>query len=231
MGKFYEKGRGEVVDLVDDIMKSHHSALYAHDVTVAVLFLGEYDKDGVLIPTLKHGGYQAAATIKATSTKDRCLGIADALLTIDLAIWKELSHIKKRALIDHEITHLELIPEAKGSKAMKIDDQGRPKLSMKLHDWQLGGFTSIARRYRDDALEVEAVRASRDENGQYFWDWSAIGEKVNNFKEIVERDLEHLTSHGGKKRKVDDCKISITHAGKTVETTMEGMRAAANRIG
>lgn len=41
---------------------------------------------------------------------------------------------------------------------MKTDDVGRPKLKMRLHDWQMGGFREIAQRYGSDALEVVEAR-------------------------------------------------------------------------
>ena len=37
-------------------------------------------------------------------------------------------------------------------------------------DWQLGGFSAIARRHGEHALEVREVRKCR-EGGQYFWDF------------------------------------------------------------
>lgn len=212
MAKIYEKGRGEVVDLVNEIMKEHHPQLYAHDVTVDILFIGESDKNGVLVPTLKHDGYSAAATVKSNSIKDRCLGLSDAVITVDMATWKDLSDIKRRALLDHEITHLQLVPIEKGSMIMKTDDLGRPKLKMRLHDWQLGGFTSIAQRYKDDALEVEAVHASRDEYGQYFWDWSA-------------------NAIGPDGKAVDSVEISFKSRGKTTRTTLKNLKAAASKVG
>jgi hypothetical protein len=38
------------------------------------------------------------------------------------------------------------------------DDLGRPKLEIRPHDFQIGGFRSIAVRHGDNALEVIQVR-------------------------------------------------------------------------
>jgi hypothetical protein len=86
---------------------------------------------------------------------------ADAEILIDMEQWEKLTDNQRLALLDHEITHLEVQVDDVG--LVKTDDQGRPKLKLKLHDWQLGGFRSIAQRYGADAIEVmEANRFSTD---------------------------------------------------------------------
>ena len=185
------KAARDVVMLLVDVLHEHHPVLAACEVRVDALMADARTEKDAEKRALKHGGYPAAATIAIVPLKRRALGQGDALLTIDAAVWDGLAPDEQRALIDHELTHLEVARDgaasADGSRvvgvdpdtgemlgAPKADDLGRPVLRLRLHDWQFGGFTEIARRYRTSALEVQAVRACRDGRGQYFWDFDAV---------------------------------------------------------
>ena len=95
------------------------------------------------------------ATIKINSYRDRVEGKADVTITIDGHHWDELSDAELAAVLDHELTHLELVIEEDGS--VSRDDIDRPKLRMRKHDFQIGGFNEVAKRHKADSLEVQAV--------------------------------------------------------------------------
>jgi hypothetical protein len=172
MAKTFEKAPSEVVKLVRDVMLMHHEPLAEAGVTFDVLMASDIDEDGENHQALKHHGYPAAAVIKIVSLADRALDNADVRLTIDAATWDSANSAQRRALIDHELMHLVVV--LNDMKKPKLDDQNRPKLKMRLHDWQLGGFKDIAKRHGANAFEVQAVRACRDEAGQFFWDFDAV---------------------------------------------------------
>lgn len=103
-----------------------------------------------------HGGYPAMATIKVTSLKDRVAGLGDAVMIVDGDACDEWTDAEVDALLDHELTHLEITIDDKG--AVVRDDAGRPKLKCRKHDWQIGGFAEIAKRHKENAPEVKATK-------------------------------------------------------------------------
>jgi hypothetical protein len=192
MATTYEKAPKEVTDLLQGVMDKFHPVLASCEVTVDVLMARGVDKEGVGLPdpVLKLHGYMAAAIVKIVPLKQRVLGQGDALITIDAATWSELSEEKQRAVLDHELEHIQVVANnGEGKPAGLVecdvetgevigeplgDDIGRPKLKLKLHDWHLEGFKNIAERYGGSALEVQCAReAVVDTTGQYVWDWAA----------------------------------------------------------
>ncbi len=167
----YERAKPEITELLLKMRNKHHPGLCKPEVTVDILMTQEIEPEtGEVLPTLKHNKYPAVAVIKETSLKERALGLADALLIIDAVRWDELGDKEREATLDHELQHLEVQVDAE-SEEPKLDDLQRPKLKLRLHDWELGGFTAVAQRHGKHAIEVKAVRACVDGEGQYFWDW------------------------------------------------------------
>ncbi len=72
--------------------------------------------------------------------------------------------------MDHELTHLEL---AEKEGAPVLDDGGRPKLKMRLHDYEFGWFTEVAERHKENAIEVQQARALIDGDGQVYFPFLA----------------------------------------------------------
>lgn len=169
MAVTFVKADQDVHDHLARVREEHHEDLCDPKVTVDILMTQEVDGEGNEYATLKHRGHAALAVIKKTSLKERTLGHADALLIIDSVRWGELKERERTALLDHEITHLQVKRNEDGEA--ELDDARRPKLKLRLHDWELGGFTAVARRHGAHAPEVQSVRSCVDEAGQYYWDW------------------------------------------------------------
>ncbi len=86
---------------------------------------------------------------------------ADAQILICLKSWESLTDNQRRALIDRAITSLQVEKDENGF--IITDDAGRPKLSLRLPDYRMSGFRSIAKRYGADAIEVmDAQQWERD---------------------------------------------------------------------
>jgi hypothetical protein len=162
-----KRAKQDVLDLVEDIKERYHGALVAAEVTVDVLMAhpGENDDHAV-----KLHGYPCAAVVKITPYQQRVMGVADAIITIDAATWHGLSDAEREALIDHELHHLEVQRDKEG--AVKSDDQGRPKLRMRLHDVQAGWFLDVVRRHKESSLEIKQARQVWDEFGQLLFPWA-----------------------------------------------------------
>jgi hypothetical protein len=190
MSTTYEKAKKPIMDLLRAVMEKHHPILDHCEVSVDVLMARGADKEGsgVPEPILKLHGYPAAAIVKIVPLKQRALGQGDALITIDDATWADFSEEKQCATLDHELEHIQVVADNGEGKAAGLvefdvdggriigvplsDDLGRPKLKLKLHDWHLEGFKTIAERYGEAALEVMSARSAVEDNGQYIWDWA-----------------------------------------------------------
>lgn len=159
MPKVYEEPDGaegrEIKETIASLLSKWYPGFLEAGVTITTLFVREVTADGECTgePCLKHQGYNAQATIKINSYKDRVEGKADATLTIDLATWVGLNERERVALIDHELFHLKV--RTKDGIPVR-DDCGRPVLKIRLHDWQTGGFGQIVKRHQDAAPEAKA---------------------------------------------------------------------------
>jgi len=142
---------------LDAMLGAHHPALKEAGVTVALILCRKVDANGEIVdPAISVGGYPALAKIKINSLEDRVQGKADATITIDGNHWDEWPTPRVDAILDHELTHLELRVDKDGS--LVRDDCGRPVLRMRRHDQQHGWFNDVAKRHGEDAVEVEQLK-------------------------------------------------------------------------
>ncbi|WP_020472457.1 putative metallopeptidase [Zavarzinella formosa] len=141
-----------VTELLAGIMGKYHRPLKDAEVRVGVLLAS--NPDG---PALKHGGYPALAKISVCPLKDRVKWEHDAELLIDEAEWDSLDSLARAALIDHELTHLDLVikeEKLSGNRILQRDDIGRPKLKLRKGDWNGGdGFREVVMRHGEAAIE------------------------------------------------------------------------------
>lgn len=175
----YEVAPDEVTNRISRLIELYHGELLEHEVSISALMAENATGE----PCLKLHGYGAAAIVKITPLKQRVMGIADATITIDRIVWNGLNSNQRDALIDHEIEHLELVKkevsdELSGEtrEIVATDDHGRPKLKIRLHDWNLQGFQSIAERHKANALEIVALKEAAHDvlwpYRQLFMNWS-----------------------------------------------------------
>lgn len=139
-------------------MKQHHPELVELEVRITVLFANAPvdEKTGeVKGHALRHHGWPAQAVIKVNSHKDRVAGKADADLSLDEENWQRLTDRQREALLHHELLHLEVKSDDEGHA--QTDDCGRPKLKIRPHDWEVGGFHQVAENYREDSPEAIAL--------------------------------------------------------------------------
>jgi DNA segregation ATPase FtsK/SpoIIIE-like protein len=101
--KTYSAASGEVTRTIERMRKEWHPEL--ENVSIHALFI--YDMEDTSEQVLKHGGYPAAAVVRITPLRERALGVADAVITIDRAYWLSIKAQQCDALIDHELYHLD----------------------------------------------------------------------------------------------------------------------------
>lgn len=137
-------------------------------VTVVALFVFDDESSE---PVLKHQGYPAGAVVSITPLKERCLGIADALIVVDRAGWVAMSQRQREALVDHELTHLTVATD-KETGAPLCDARGRPKVVMRMHDHQFGWFDEIAEQHGENSPEVRQARSFVDSCRQLYLEFA-----------------------------------------------------------
>jgi hypothetical protein len=159
----------DVTGTIEKVRVDSHEDL--EGVTLAGLFAFDTESSESV---LKHQGYPAGAVVRITPLKDRALGIADATIVVDRAGWLALSQRQRNALIDHELTHLEVkTDEEEGAKdpVPVFDALGRPKLLMRKHDHQFGWFDEVAQRHGEASPEVRQARVLMESSGQLYFDF------------------------------------------------------------
>lgn len=159
----YRKADREDVALLDEVMREHHPKLVESGVRVGLLYANAPTDEKTGLPkghALKLHGYPCLAIVRIASVRDRVQGKPDASIELDHDSWPSHSHETKRAILDHELTHLVLATDRDGN--LKVDDANRPALKMRPHDVICGGFQETALRHGKHAPEsqqyVEAHR-------------------------------------------------------------------------
>lgn len=154
-------------DYVIEVMREYHPRLDEAGVTVEVRWqiAGDGEEHAIKVK-----GYPALATIAITPLKYRCLNVADAQIDIDRAKWVDMDDDRRKALIDHELYHLELVEDEETGE-VKRDDADRPKLRIRPHDWEIGGFDAIAQRHQEHAAEVLGLKAAFERTTQTTFPW------------------------------------------------------------
>lgn len=156
MATIYEKADDEVMEVVDRMMAKYHGQLLEAGTRIDVLMAE--NPDGAAV---KCHGISCYAKVRVVSYKDRVKGCGDAEIIIDGQEWATMSSPRRDALIDHELEHLELTG--------KRDDLDRPKLTILLHDIDVGWFKTIADRHGEASEERRQALRMVDELGQQFF--------------------------------------------------------------
>lgn len=160
--KSYDIAPAEVGSKIQSLIEAYHPKLKEAGVTIHALFAQNSGGHAVTC-----GGYPALAVVRITSLKDRVKGMRDAEIVIDEENYDELNDAQRDGLLDHELHHLETVPDDDGG--FQRDKAGRPKLSMRKHDVQIGWFTEIAKRHGVNSPEQIQARKLFDHHGQYFF--------------------------------------------------------------
>jgi hypothetical protein len=158
----------KLADQVDAVMRKYHPKLAEVKPHLTLLCISaSRDKKGEPTgPALKLHGYPCLATIKINSPEDRVAGKGDVTIKFDADQWDEMPERTQVATIAHELEHLELCYDAEGHGPL-VDDNGRPKFKMKLHDAQVGVFYEVMEQFGADAIDTQSVAKLYQESRQW----------------------------------------------------------------
>jgi hypothetical protein len=149
---WYSIANEEVNLTIQKVMKENHGDLHAAGVTVTALIARS--EEG---PAIKVRGSEAAGCIRITKLAERTLGLGDALMTLDGERMDAWTSKRLQAVIDHELRHL-MIAKNKKTGQIQLDDEGRPKLRIRPHDFEFGWFARTAELYGEESYEVSQAR-------------------------------------------------------------------------
>lgn len=151
-------------NLLARVQADWHKELAQVEARVQILFASADPNDETPKAPVKHGGYPARATIRVVPTKDRLVKGYDAEMLVDRDWWGGANEARRVALLDHELSHLEVVTKTVKDKSGKAtdmtqvvyDDLNRPKLKLRKGDWSAGdGFAAVVERHGKDASEFE----------------------------------------------------------------------------
>ncbi len=156
----YCRATEEQEAVLQAVVSEHHERLEVAGVTIDLLEArSELDEEGEPnAPALTYGGYPALGITRVVSHRDRVKGCADASIEMDGHWWEEASVEERKALVDHELCHLEVAYEDLEYQIPKQDLGGRPKLRIRKHDRQYGWFDEIAERWGTASQEHQQAR-------------------------------------------------------------------------
>lgn len=168
MGTTFEKCGEDVYELLWPMLADHHKDLLETGVTFDLMFAyAAVNQDGERKgPALKLNGCACAGIVSIVNEKQRVSGRPDVEILIDGDRWPGWGERRRIGLLDHEVTHVVLTLDEEG--AVKVQNCGRPKMTLRDHDWECGGFEEIAIRYNDDAMEVTEARNTYEKYGKLF---------------------------------------------------------------
>ncbi len=157
MPKAYEPAPPTVKARANALIERHAALhdLWKCELKIDYLYATNDTGDAV-----SHRGYPALAVVRIVNLKDRTKGMGDAEITIDAAKYMKMTERQQDALLHHELHHLIIVSDEEGH--VKLDDQGRPKLKMRKHDYDFGLFTDIAEIYGMDSPEVTNMKIMWD---------------------------------------------------------------------
>lgn len=158
----YKRCPNDVAELGARVLERYHGNKRDAGLSIDWLFAFSTKDE----PAISHGGYPALAIVKINPLKARALGHADIQITIDGDRWSNYEPDEQAALIDPELTHIELQVKA---GVPKRDDLDRPKLKMRKHDHQHGWFDEIVRRHGYRSIEWQQFKDFRDRAFTQLW--------------------------------------------------------------
>ena len=158
----YSLASESTLALLTEVREQYHARLDEAEVKIGVLmaFAATDENTGERKGSAIRGyaGAPAGAQVKKVSTRDRLTKGYDVEMLLDGDEWPNMADAHRRALLDHELTHIETTG--------KVDDLGRPKVKMRPEDFIAWGFWEIIQRHGTAAMEHRALTILAEKHGQ-----------------------------------------------------------------
>jgi hypothetical protein len=167
----YQKANPEVRDMADSLLEEFTTYKPLLEAKVKIDFMFAYAERGEDDQpkgfALTRRGVRVLGITRKLGIKDRVMGRGDCEVCLDGDWWESETPLRRRALLDHELHHLEVVTDADG--VVIRDDLKRPKLKLRKHDIEVGWFAIVAGRHGSASIEMEQAKSIMDSYGQLFW--------------------------------------------------------------
>lgn len=162
----YERCTGDVPKLAKELLNAYPTYKPVLDYKVRIDFAwARADRDETNDQPRNNAisvrGVKALGVTRLIGSKDRVMGRGDVEITLDADWWDDASHEEQLAVLDHELYHIVV----KGEK----DSYGRPKLSLRKHDYEFGWFKEIAMRHGTASQERQQAQTLMEESKAILW--------------------------------------------------------------
>jgi hypothetical protein len=184
------------------------------ELAISVLMADNEDNPG---GALKKYGAGVVAMIKRSSKEDKAENGPDLRILIDADRWRGSSERRQRAILAHELRHVEIQWEP-GGRVPQADAYGRPKIKLVADDWVLTGFEDVAEWFGEDAVEVGAVRSVYGSLQQLGLPFMAAPDQSAAVARVAEIEREADTT------------ITLSAGGRSVTMTGERFSTMPDRI-
>ena len=163
----YFKGYDEHYEALETVITKYHERLVTHDVKVDLMVVfDEIDAYGEPSGAcLKFHGTPAYAIVKIVAQEFRARGLGDCTITIDGDRWNLVEPQTQLALLDHELTHVDLVFK---DNVLVRDQLERPKLRLRHHDFTHGWFTEVVERHGKFSIEHIQAQEFIKSSGQTY---------------------------------------------------------------
>ena len=160
MAKYFSRPDDDAVyQELEYLIEQHHERL--KEIKIDLVMVEETTSGR---PALMLHGWPAAALTRATSALERAMGRGDAEIQIAKVRWCSMTERQRRALLDHELQHIQLKKDQ--LDCVLLDINGRPMVTMRQHDVQVGWFLEVAQRWGEDSIEQQQSREIFEQHKQ-----------------------------------------------------------------
>lgn len=195
----YQKAPADVREMAEAILEEFITYKPILEAKVKIDFMfafAEVGEDGESKGhALKKHGIRALGITRKLGIKDRVMGRGDAEVILDGDWWKDETPARRKALLDHELHHIDVRTDEDG--VVLRDDLKRPKLKLRKHDVEVGWFAVVAGRHGSNSLELEQAKAVWDSYGQLFWPCIDLPEPP---MQLTDGEPRNITPGKGKKK-------------------------------
>lgn len=176
----------EVQDVCTRMMMKYHGDFCDAKLDVQVMFAkaarndaGEIEANPIVI-----AGFNREAKTKIISHEDRVASkgkIGDVRITIDEDAWEGLSAGERDALMDQQLSSIEL--KFDSEKVVKRDNFGRPMLKKVRPDDCIMLYHGVQERHKDNSPEHREMKAWVDKHGQAYFGWNGDNDPRGNVRQ------------------------------------------------
>jgi hypothetical protein len=133
----------EVRAMLDELIEEYRTDLLGRNIRIGLtMAVGENGK-----PAMKGRGQRILGKCKVNGKLDKTQGKPDADITLDGDYWAIASATRRKALLHHELSHIDLYDG-------DTDENERPILKSRRGDWDFDGFHEMVQLYGPDSAEA-----------------------------------------------------------------------------